>query len=70
MLPLLLFDITWKLVWTLSVALPNALAGRFDAGMAATLFACAWAIPFAYIVPWRYVYSAYIRDMEPWRRLP
>ena len=70
MLPLLLFEITWTLVWTLSVALSNALAGRFDAGMAATLFAGAWAIPFVFIVPWRYVYSAYVRDMEPWRRLP
>ena len=58
MLPLLLFEIAWKLVWTISVALPNALAGTLDTAMAETLFACAWAVPFVFILPWKYIYTA------------
>jgi hypothetical protein len=65
MLPLLVLEIAWKTVWVVAVALPNLVAGTFDDGMAATLFACAWALPFLFIVPWRHITRAYFASAEP-----
>lgn len=53
MLPLLVFEVSWKLIWALSVAVPRALDGALDTGTIETLFASALAIPFVFIIPWR-----------------
>lgn len=68
MLPVILFDIVWKALWVGIVALPLVLRGEVDAGVAETLFACAWVLPFVVIVPWGYVVRHYLRAAEPWRR--
>lgn len=67
MLPVLLFEIAWKAVWSISVALPHFLAGTIDQGVAETLFAVAFALPFVIIVPWGYVARTYLTSVEPWR---
>ena len=67
MLPLMLFEILWKLVWVLVVALPLWLQGALTDSVAAILFACAWALPFVFVVPWRHVWVSYLRRTEPWR---
>ena len=59
LLPLLLFEIAWKAIWVIAVALPNWRAGTLDGGLSDTLFACAWAIPFVFIMPWRYVLTSF-----------
>jgi hypothetical protein len=64
MIPLLLFEIVWKAVWALTVALPHWQSGTLDDGMAATLFACAWAIPFVFIIPWTHVARTYLGSAE------
>ena len=66
MLPLLLFEIGWKVLWLAFVALPRWQAGTVDEGTAATLFACAWVLPFVFIIPWRHVVGSWFRP-EPWR---
>lgn len=53
MLPLLVFEVVWKTLWVLSVAVPRWATGDFDADIGATLFACAFALPFVFIIPWR-----------------
>lgn len=68
MLPVILFDIVWKALWVIVVAVPAVMNGRMSPGVTETLFACAWAIPFLLIVPWRYAFRAYVREAEPWRR--
>jgi hypothetical protein len=70
MLPLLVFEIAWKAIWVAGVAVPRWLNGTIDEGTVATLFACAWALPFVFVVPWRYVASTYIGGGEPLRRVP
>ncbi len=45
MLPLLVFEVLWKAVWLLSVAVPLWVQGGTTDGLAATAFACAWASP-------------------------
>lgn len=67
MLPLLVFEVTWKTVWCLSVALPRWMAGTIDAEIASTLFACAVAAPFVFIIPWGHVIRSYGTQMERWR---
>lgn len=66
MLPLLLFEVAWKLIWTVSVALPLWLSGRFTAEAGDILFAVAFVVPFLFIIPWRYACSSFTRP-EPWR---
>jgi hypothetical protein len=54
MLPLLVFEVAWKTIWVLTVALPNWHNGTLDGELADMLFNCAWATPILLIVPWRY----------------
>ena len=52
LIPLLVFELLWKALWVASVAIPRWVTGTLDADIQATLFACAFAIPFAFIIPW------------------
>lgn len=67
MLPLLVFEIVWKTIWVSAVALPKWLDGSLDEGTVSTLFNCAVALPFVFVVPWRLVASTYFGSTEPWR---
>ncbi|MBN9308762.1 hypothetical protein [Devosia sp.] len=67
MLPLLVFEIGWKLIRVSTVALPKWLDGALDEGTLSTLFNCAVALPFVFIVPWRHVASTVLGKAEPFR---
>ncbi len=57
MLPLLLFELAWKLLWVLAYGLPLMLAGNLDDNGQETLFACALGVGLVPLVmPWRHVY--------------
>lgn len=60
MIPLLLFEIVWKGLWLLVVALPAHLAGTMDDRTASTTFDCALAVIFVAVVPWGYVWARYV----------
>lgn len=66
MLPVMLVEIGWKVIWTASVALPRWQAGTMDPGVIGTLLACAFAVPFLIIVPWGYVFKHTLRPAERW----
>ncbi|MBS0295380.1 MAG: hypothetical protein JSR45_03650 [Proteobacteria bacterium] len=55
MLPVLLFEMTWKAIWLTAVALPLWQAGRVDAATAETIKACLMAVIFPVVMPWRYL---------------
>jgi hypothetical protein len=61
MLPILVFEVAWKAIWAVTVALPNWQNGTVDEGMSATIFACTWAIPLVVVIPWRYVVASMFR---------
>ena len=61
MLPLLFYEITWKVIWLSIIALPLWLAHRVDAGTAQTIFACSMVVIFPIIIPWRYVITNFAR---------
>lgn len=70
MLPLLLFELTWKSIWLLMIGLPAWFAGPLDAATHETLKAClmGWVI-FPFAMPWRYVWARFAREPgERWSR--
>jgi hypothetical protein len=69
MLPLLLFDLAWKMIWVLSFGLPLWLAGQLDAGTAETMAACLFGLVlFPIVIPWDYVRRHYFAAPgDPWR---
>lgn len=70
MLPLLLFELLWKSIWLLAVALPLSRAGTLDAANASTVIDCLLGVVIVPIaLPWRYVVANYItRPGDRWRR--
>lgn len=69
MLPLLFFELLWKVVWVLAYGLPLWRAGQLTPGMAATLSDCLPGIVLIPIVlPWGYVIRHYVRaGGDRWR---
>ena len=68
MLPMLVFESLWKLLWLGVVALPLALSGDLSGGYAETLVNCMFVVPVLLAVPWGYVWRTYISSPgESWR---
>ena len=69
MLPLLMFEMTWKALWLLRVALPLWYSHQLSPRAAETVFACATAIVFPFVTPWGHVWRTYVAaPADPWRR--
>ena len=70
MLPLLLFELMWKVLWIVASALPLWAADGLDAYGTETFFACLMGVVLVpLVVPWGYVRAEYFRAPgEPWRR--
>src|SRR5690349_17657437 len=60
MLPILLFESLWKLIWLSVVALPAALAGEVDQAMSQIIFNCSFDVVILAVVPWHYVWQRYV----------
>jgi len=61
MLPLLLFEIAWKLIFMISFAMPLLLSGTADAVSWENIGATATVILFLPFIPWRFVVKSYLR---------
>jgi hypothetical protein len=60
MLPILLFELLWKLIWVIASALPMWLGPGLDEYAAQTLFACLIGVVLVPIViPWRYAFARF-----------
>jgi len=69
MLPLLFWELTWKTIWLLRVALPLWRSHQMDQRTADNVFACSLAVIVAMAIPWRYVFEHYVRKPgDSWRR--
>jgi hypothetical protein len=69
MLPLLFFEVTWKTIWLLRVALPLWFSGRLDAATTETVYECLLIVVFPFLIPWDYIVATYVRKSgDPWRR--
>jgi hypothetical protein len=68
MLPVLLWEVTWKTLWLAIVALPAWRAGRLDEPMKATIFAVSLVVLVYLAIPWRYVFTHYVKAPgDRWR---
>ena len=69
MLPLMMFEFTWKALWIAFIGLPLWAAGRLDPDSAQTFFEVGVGVILVPIVmPWRYVWENYVRRPgDRWR---
>jgi len=69
MLPLMLFELTWKIIWLAAIGLPLWVEGRMTDAMRDS----AWQIGLGVVLiplvlPWRYLYVHYVsKPAERWR---
>ncbi|MDB5756102.1 MAG: hypothetical protein JWP34_2079 [Massilia sp.] len=68
MLPLLLWEMLWKSIWLLVVALPLWSLGQMDKATWATTFACLMGVIVPLAIPWPYVCARFIlKPGNRWR---
>jgi hypothetical protein len=70
MLPILLFELLWKLIWVLAFARRMWLATGLDEYASQTLFACMIGVVLVpLVIPWGYLFRHYVRAPgAPWRQ--
>lgn len=68
MLPLLMFEFVWKLVWMLAYGLPQWSAGQYPPTFADDFFNIAFGAVLLAVIPWGYVWRNYVqRSGARWR---
>ena len=68
MLPILLFEVAWKVIWIAAVAVPHLLSGDMDAAIGDVLFSCSFIVVILPVVPWGYVWRRYVTGPgDAWR---
>lgn len=68
MLPVLLFELTWKAIYLAAFALPLWSAHQIDAATAADIRAVVMVVIFIPLIPWRYVFAHYVlRRGDRWK---
>ena len=69
MLPVLLFEVAWKLLWLTVVALPLWRHDALDGATRTQTGTVLWVVIIMAVIPWRYVFTGYVKaPAEPWRR--
>ena len=69
MLPILLFEVGWKLTWLGVVALPLWSDGKLEGATREQAGAVLWVVIIIAVIPWRHVLAQYVMAPgEPWRR--
>ncbi len=68
MLPVLLFESAWKLLWLAVVALPLLVTGQLDPATRAMASDLLWVAPILLVIPWPYVVTHYVSQRgDRWR---
>ncbi|MFG1621939.1 hypothetical protein [Kribbella sp. NPDC049227] len=68
MLPILLFEAGWKVIWFGVVALPHLIANDLNAAAGDVLFSCSFVVVILAVIPWRYTWQRYVRTPgDAWR---
>lgn len=68
MLPILLFEVTWKLLWLGIVALPQWANHDLDGASRTQAGRVLWVVIIIAVIPWRHVLAQLVTaPTEPWR---
>lgn len=68
LLPVLLFEAAWKLLWLAVVALPAVVGGDVDTAVQGVIVSCALVVVILVVIPWRHVWQRYgAAQGDPWR---
>ena len=71
LLPLMLYEIAWKTIWLVFVALRAWLAGKWTADIESMFTQTVGIVIVYFVVPWRYAWARYVaQPMEPLRETP
>ena len=69
MLPILLFEVAWKLTWLGVVALPLWFDDKLEGATRVQAGDVLWVVIPIAVIPWRHVLAQYVMaPAEPWRR--
>ena len=69
MLPILLFEVGWKLTWLGVIALPLWLDNKLDGATGEQAGWVLWVVIIIAVIPWRHVLAQYVMAPgDPWRR--
>ncbi len=71
MIPILLFELLWKIIWVVASAVPMWQKSGLDNYASETLFACAMGLVLVPLsLPWGHVYQQYFKASgSPWRSI-
>jgi len=61
MLPVLLFETIWKVLWFGVVALPQALDSGLDWAATDTVVSCSLVVVIIAVIPWRYAWDSFVQ---------
>jgi hypothetical protein len=61
MVPLLLFEFAWKLIWVLAILLPKWSANRMDPATLESAPSILMGVIVPLIIPWRWVLANYVQ---------
>ena len=68
MLPLLVYELLWKMIWLCGIALPLWAASQVDADTRKAFFQIAPVIVLVPLLPWGYIFSNYLKKpADRWR---
>lgn len=68
MLPLLLWELVWKSIWLIVVALPLWYDGQMNESTWAMASSCLVVVIVPFVIPWRFVFSHYVKNRgDRWR---
>jgi hypothetical protein len=69
MLPILLFEVIWKVIWIAAVAVPRLVSDDLNAATREVLFSCSFIVVILAVIPWRYTWTCCVRTPgDAWRR--
>jgi hypothetical protein len=68
MLPILVFEVAWKLIWLVTVAVPHLVAGDVNAATREVLINCSLVVVIIAVIPWGHVRRRYVQTPgDAWR---
>ena len=60
MLPILLFEVLWKVLWLAIVALPHLIADDMDEATGELMFSVIFVVAILVVTPWDYVWKRFV----------